>query len=75
MKLALHTENVPGNLHQAAVMINRYGWAEYVLSMDYIGGSYTIVVLRMPADLVRKTRADNPAYVDDNSDLPSIEEK
>lgn len=56
MALKLHTENVPGNFHQAAMTINSWGWAEYVLAME-MAGDYTVTVFKMPAAKVHEIRA------------------
>lgn len=50
-KLVLWSENVPGNLHQAAMNVNEFGMAEYVLAMNYTSGNYTVVVYRVPIEL------------------------
>lgn len=61
-EMKLHTENIGGNLHQAAVWINRQGWAAYVLQMEYTGGS-TIAAFKMPKELVHSIRTEKPSYV------------
>lgn len=65
--MKLHTENFGGNLHQTATAINRLGLADYVLQMSY-SGCGTVVVFRMPDDMVKKIRAerghDNPSHDD-----------
>lgn len=50
-KTALWTENVPGNLHQAAMNVNAVDMADYVIAMDYNSGGYTVVVFRLPIEL------------------------
>lgn len=45
----LWTENVPGNLHQAAVWVNTFALANQVLAMGG-GVNYTVVVFRAPDD-------------------------
>lgn len=67
MALKLHTENVPGNLHQAAITINSWGWAEYVLAMEMVG-SYTVTVFKMPAAKVHEIRAGNGHTLDPHHD-------
>jgi hypothetical protein len=62
----LHTENIPGNLHMAATTINEWGWAEYVVALDR-SGNYTIAVFKMPAEFVKKIRANSPSYTADPS--------
>jgi len=57
----LHTENIPGNLHAASHWINRRGWGDYVLKMDR-AGDYTIVVFRMPAELVYEIRRKSRSF-------------
>lgn len=60
--MKLHTESVGGNLHQAATWINQQGWAEYVLHMKSTG-SMTVVVYKMPTELVHDIRAKSASYV------------
>lgn len=69
MRNFLYTENMAGNLHQAGILINQLGLADYVIAMDYAGGRYTVVVFRMPEDMIRKIRAANPSYCGGNLDL------
>lgn len=49
----LVTENIGGNLHQAAAGINQLGVARFVLAMDFSGNN-TVVVFRTD---------DYPSYV------------
>ena len=56
--MKLHTENIGGNLHSAATYINRQGWADYVIHMDSVRYN-TIVVFKMPDELVWKIRGEN----------------
>lgn len=44
--IILVTENLGGNLHQAATTINALGLAEFVLTMSFSGAA-TVVVYRM----------------------------
>ena len=46
----LWTENIPGNLHQAAETLNKMNVAKYVLTMEF-SGSATVVVFRIPSNL------------------------
>lgn len=62
----IHTENMPGNMHEAATTINKWGWAEYLIQMDG-SGHYTICAFRMPADMVRKIRAASGSYISEPS--------
>lgn len=62
----IHTENICGNLHSAAVWINKQGWAEYLLQMEFSGGS-TLAVFRMPAELVHDIRAKSAAYIPESN--------
>ncbi len=74
----LHTETIPGNLHQAAVWINKRGWAEYLFSLEYTPGSPSSTgVFKMPARLVHEIRRANPCYVADphHDDYKFEEEK
>jgi len=63
--MKLHTENVPGNLHEAATWINKQGWAEYVVVMHYVNSSTTVAVFKMPNAMVYKIRANKPGYIPD----------
>lgn len=45
--MKLYTENIPGNLHQASASINDRGLADYVLTMEFNGGNYTVAVFRL----------------------------
>lgn len=67
MALKLHTENVPGNLHQAAITINSWGWAEYVLAMETVG-NYTVTVFKMPAAKVHEIRTGGGYVLDPHHD-------
>lgn len=62
MTVKLHTVNIAGNLHDAARAINRWGWAEYVLTLESTSGFNTVAVFRMPAAKVYEIREGNPAY-------------
>lgn len=55
--MKLYTENVPGNLHQAAVRINDAEMADYVIAMDYKTGNYTVVVYRVSDDAYKRMTA------------------
>lgn len=59
--MKLHTETYSGNLHQAATAINKQGLAEYVIVMDFTD-LYTVVVFKMPDELVYKLREENRNY-------------
>lgn len=67
MSLKLHTENIGGNLHQASTIINRWGWAEYLIHLDCVTGSNTIAVFRMPAEKVHEIRQNSQSYCADPS--------
>lgn len=60
-KLILHVENVGGNLFDAAFWVNRQGWAEAVVRMDY-GNGNTQVVLRLPKHEVVAHMKRQPGY-------------
>jgi len=62
--MKLHTENYSGNLHETAVQINKQGFADYVIAMDSTGRN-TVVVFRMPSELVWELREKNVSYVTD----------
>lgn len=62
--MKLHTENISGNLHEAANYINKKGWADYVIHMSC--RSYaTQVVFKMPKELVWKIRKEDRCYTGD----------
>lgn len=65
---ALHTENVPGNVHQACKEINRLGLADYLVTISFTGGSHSIAVFRMPVDMVIQLR-ERMRWAGDHSDL------
>lgn len=44
---AIITDNLPGNVHQAAGFINEVGVADYLLSLQYDGGNYSTAVFRV----------------------------
>ena len=62
--MKLHTENFSGNLHEAAVTINKLGWADFVMQMESSGGN-TIVVFQMPNSMVHSIRKNSRSYVSD----------
>lgn len=47
-KTKLHTENVAGNAHMAAQVINELQLADHVLSITYGGDGYCTVIFRLP---------------------------
>jgi len=61
MSIKIHTENISGNLHAAAVWINKQGWAEYLVHMEF-STSYTVAVFKMPAHMVHMIRAKSASY-------------
>lgn len=65
MALKLHVETIPGNLFFAATTINQWGWAEYLVAMDYTPGGSTQAVFKMPAAKVHEIRENNPSYISD----------
>lgn len=52
--MRLLSRNIPGNVHDAVVEVNRLHAARHFISADFNGGHYTIVVLRFE---------DYPSYV------------
>lgn len=63
MSVKLHTILITGNVFQASNAINRWGLAEYLVSMVAVGtGHNTAAVFRMPSEKVHQLRAENPAY-------------
>lgn len=65
MALKLHVETIPGNLFFAATTINQWGWAEYLVCMEFTAGGATQAVFKMPAAKVHEIRANNPSYISD----------
>lgn len=62
--MKLHTENMNGNLHQVAEIINKFGWADYVVTM-YPVSLMTVVVFKMPDDIVHTIRQNSRSYIGD----------
>ena len=62
--MKIHTETFGGNYHSAANRVNELGWAEWLIQFNTVG-NYTIGVFKMPADMVRKIRSDNPSWMVD----------
>ena len=48
MKWTYHAETLPGNFHSAVAYINEHHPEWDVITMDFNGGNYTIVVYRTP---------------------------
>lgn len=61
----LHTETFGGNVHESATLVNKLGWAEYLVSLEFNGGNYSTAVFLMPAEMVYKLRSDRKTYVSD----------
>jgi len=61
----IHTENIPGNLHEAATWINRRGWASNLITMHFNGGHYTVAVFRFHEIELHRIRHDNPSFMED----------
>lgn len=53
VKNVLYSENLPGNLHDAATIINKIGLADYVIHLESSGYN-SIVVYRLPPELRNK---------------------
>lgn len=64
MQTKLHTATIGGNLHDAAHAINKWGWSDYLVALDY-GGGNTTAVFRMPAEMVHNLRETSPSWVGD----------
>ncbi len=58
----IHTTHINGNKHDAATYINKMGWADYLIEMEK-SGYYTIIVFRMPTELVHKIREEDISFV------------
>lgn len=65
MTLKLHSVNIGGNLHVASGVINKWGWAEYLIHLESVSGYNTIAIFRMPAEKVHQIRTDDRSYVAD----------
>jgi hypothetical protein len=57
-KYKIYTENFSGNLHAAARIINEFGWAEYLITVNS-NGHNTVAVFKMPAKLVDELNSRN----------------
>lgn len=64
MQTKLHTATFGGNLHDAAFAINRWGWADYLVTLSHKEQT-TTAVFRMPIEMVHELRETNPAWVGD----------
>ena len=75
--MKIHTENMCGNLHEVATTINKRGWAQYLVTMNFNGGNYTVAVFRMPDSMVYKLRRESPSYMSDphHDDVPHLPTK
>lgn len=60
--MKLHTETIGGNLHEAATFINKMGWADKLVTMNF-SGNYTVAVFLMTREEVHLIRANNRSYV------------
>lgn len=60
----IRVEHVQGNLYDAATFVNKMGWADYVVSMEYSHQS-TGIVMRMPTAVVHDLRRASRSYVSD----------
>jgi hypothetical protein len=58
----IHVQVIGGNLFAAATFINKAGWSDYLLQMDYLNG-VTRAVLRMPTAMVHALREKDAAYI------------
>lgn len=56
--MKLYTRNYAGNLHQAAVAINKESMARYVIAMDF-ATSMTVVVFMVPTTMFNKLWHDD----------------
>ena len=63
--MKIYTENIPGNLHRAATIINKRGWAEHLVQMESNGGQYTVAVFKMPSAYVYEIRGRDPSFAGD----------
>ncbi len=63
--MKLHTETMCGNVHEAATTINKRGWAEYLVSLEFTGGNYSTAVFKMPNEMVYKIREASTSYASD----------
>lgn len=63
MKEKLHTESFGGNVHETATIVNKRGWAPYLISLHSSTGTLTIAVFRMPVEVVNRIRANTRSYI------------
>jgi len=61
----LHVTHCAGNLYDAATFINKMGWADYVVSMECLFSNNTIIVLRMPREMVHQIRRNDKGFIAD----------
>lgn len=47
----LVTVNINGNLHTVRDYCNERGFADYLVNTQHNGGQYTVILLRMPAEV------------------------
>jgi len=52
----LYTMNFGDNLHGCAKRINQLGWADYVVQIEYTGGFNSVIVFRLPADVLKQAQ-------------------
>lgn len=62
--MKLHTETLNGNLFDASTIINKRGWANYLVTLQS-SGMYTIAVFIMPDEMVYEIRRRNQSFVSD----------
>ena len=60
----LHTENIAGNIHDSATLINKRGWAGYLVTIHSTGFN-SVAVFKMPSELVYSVRSEDKSYVAD----------
>lgn len=57
----MHSMNIGGNLHDVPRLLNKFGWAEFLVAADYTGGAGTILLLRFPIGWPCDDRGPLPA--------------
>lgn len=60
--LVIYTMNFGDNLHGCAKRINELGWAEYLIQIDNVGGFNSIMVFRLPRQVLLEAQTDKRVW-------------
>ena len=63
--MKIHTETMCGNVHEAATTVNKRGWGEYLVSLEFTSVNYSTAIFKMPDEMVYKIRKEQISYVSD----------